>query len=79
MVNKGKGKRKGKNKGKGKTKEDKTGHISPNCPHKKGKGGKSKTGGPHKGQWYDGKGYGQPLLWLSAAGLQWLQWTAIEH
>eukprot|EP00971_Amphidinium_carterae_P005130 102273-Amphidinium_carterae.1 len=56
MLNKGKGKRKGKAKGKGKDKGGKDGktvtcdtcgqqgHISPNCPHKKGKGGKSKTG-----------------------------------
>eukprot|EP00971_Amphidinium_carterae_P231220 4588564-Amphidinium_carterae.4 len=35
-------------------------HISPNCPMKKG--GKGNTGkkGPYNGQWYDGKGYGQP-------------------
>eukprot|EP00971_Amphidinium_carterae_P080733 1597205-Amphidinium_carterae.1 len=57
MLNKGKGKRKGKNKGKGKDEggKDKTvtcytcgqqGHISPNCPTKKGgKGNKGKKGG----------------------------------
>eukprot|EP00971_Amphidinium_carterae_P281727 5592740-Amphidinium_carterae.1 len=56
MLNKGKGKRKGKNKGKGKDKggKDKAvtcytcgqqGHISPNCPMKKGgKGNKGKKG-----------------------------------
>eukprot|EP00971_Amphidinium_carterae_P349465 6491032-Amphidinium_carterae.1 len=72
MVNKGKGKRKSKGKNKGKDKggkDSKTvtcytcgqqGHISPNCPHKKGKGGKNKTGGPNKGHWYDGKGSWQP-------------------
>eukprot|EP00971_Amphidinium_carterae_P215581 4279192-Amphidinium_carterae.1 len=63
MVNKCKGKRKGKNKGKGKGdkggKDSKTvvcytcgqkGHISPNCPMRKGKakGSQSKC----KGQWY---------------------------
>eukprot|EP00971_Amphidinium_carterae_P053226 1048393-Amphidinium_carterae.2 len=69
MLNKkGKG-RKGKKGGKGKGdkggKDSKTmscytcgqkGHISPNCPMRKGKA----KGSQSKGQWYDGKGSWQP-------------------
>eukprot|EP00971_Amphidinium_carterae_P228156 4525739-Amphidinium_carterae.1 len=53
------------------------GHISPNCPTKKG----NAKGSQSKGQWYDGKGSWQPQPQSSIlpTGLQWLQWTAIEH
>eukprot|EP00971_Amphidinium_carterae_P087697 1735095-Amphidinium_carterae.1 len=67
MLNKGKGKNEGKGKDKGGKDKRVTcytcgqqGHISPNCPMKKGgKGNKGKRGS-YNGQWYDGKGYGQP-------------------
>eukprot|EP00971_Amphidinium_carterae_P295738 5873457-Amphidinium_carterae.2 len=62
----GKGKSKGKEKG---GKDSKTvtcytcgqqGHISPNCPMKKGNKGNKGKKGSYNGQWYDVKGYGQP-------------------
>eukprot|EP00971_Amphidinium_carterae_P254030 5043117-Amphidinium_carterae.1 len=42
--------------------KEKQGHISPNCPTKKGgKGNKGQKGQrPYNGQWYDGEGYGRP-------------------